>query len=87
MPNICNFQPKMNFLEKAHTNFVSSIRIAPHQILIRIKNNTTHLFRFSDNEHFDFPVRDFPKIGFRFYFVTFSMLYIFLYYFVEGHIA
>ena len=41
MPNKCLFRLKISFLEIAHTNFVSSIRITPYQLLIwtwNIKN-------------------------------------------------
>ena len=36
MPTNYVFQPKINFLEMAHTNFVSSLRITPYQPLICI---------------------------------------------------
>ena len=40
-------QPNIYFLEMAHTNFVSSIRIRPDQPLIWIENKSKHVFELS----------------------------------------
>ena len=42
------FRPKINFLEMAHTNFISSIRERPFQLLIWTKNNKKHVFGYSN---------------------------------------
>ena len=41
MPHKYVFQPKINFLEMAHTNFVSSIRKTPYQHLVCTKKEKT----------------------------------------------
>ena len=42
------FQAKVNFLEMAHTNLVSSIRMTAYQPLIRTKDNTNQHFEMSE---------------------------------------
>ena len=44
MPTNYLFQPNINVLETAHTNFFSSIRKTAYQPLVRAKNNKKHVF-------------------------------------------
>ena len=61
MPTNCVFQPKVNFLEMAHTNFVSSIRITSYQPFVLDEKKQRTCFRNLVNLIF----QKFPKLYFQ----------------------